>query len=439
MLTRNQIASTVPIINVISPTQEPATATSLQNNEGTPAVKRTFTERHSTSSDNSDTGDGGHEPKRGKLFSISDTFLELSTQNAVFEMDNSLTEDTVVIKTTILQSILTKLDELQQQVKKIENSQEKLKIDHLSQDIKTDKILNTIITLKEDFRADKILSKVVEVHNKSTTPSITPHSPHTRENIPSHQTNTITRQQTTSDHTNQVPIWKSKFHKRRMAYKQMYYNTKKAEILKGHVEAKNIYIQRKHRPKYCYSQEDYQDRLAVSKALQIQESKSLINSAKQHQTTIRSIDREIEDSISRTILNPTQRDELRKRWKDEVAASQIISEKMAEDNISYMKELPTRVPFTGFREMIKRTNGTYQLPSKNSDSRSGSVDNSENNYQQHSHNYYKGNYRGYRGKKTFPNLVNGDTNRNWREPSYRVFNNSAAQPANSNPFRKGTK
>ena len=105
MQTRHQIASTVPIINVISATQEPPTATSLPNNEVTPAVKRTFNERHSTSSYSSETSDSGHKSKRGKTFSISDTFLELNTQNAVFEMDSSLTEDTVEIKITTLQTI----------------------------------------------------------------------------------------------------------------------------------------------------------------------------------------------------------------------------------------------------------------------------------------------------------------------------------------------
>ena len=119
---------------------------------------------------------------------------------------------------------------------------------------------------------------------------------------------------------------------------------------------------KKHRPKFAYSGEDYIDRLEVSKALQIQESKSLNNSSKKHQDTITAIDREIEDCTSKTPSNPQQKEELRKLWKKEVSAATTTSERMVSDNIRYMKELPKTAPFTGFVELRQMSNGFFQAP-----------------------------------------------------------------------------
>ena len=440
MQTRHQAAT--PTINTIPPTQEYTSNTNtpalLDNRTRTPGCKSQ--RHHSTESESSITG---NETKRGKL-SLSDTFIDLSTPEALLEISNDSIEptDSVQIKLSVLNTILSKLESLEQQVNNIAESQEKIKINLLTQDIKSDSILITVKNIKEDFKADKILSKVLETHTKTMEhPERSHKSTNPRDNTPTAQTRTRAETPTPSDHTTYIPIWKGKFHKRRMAYKQSYYNKAKAQILKEHVEADNMYILRKHRPKFCYDQEDFVDRLEVSKALQRQESKSLINSAKQHQATIISIDRAIEDAIMKTTLSPAQKEDMRKQWRQEVTASKIISEKMVTENITYMKDLPKTAPFTGFSEYRKMPNGTFQLPSKSSN-QGRNVSNGEYQRQNYTHYYQHGgnNYRGYQGRVTFSNLDNGNTNRSRREPAQpgsRVFRNSTQ--SNNTPFHLGTK
>ena len=444
MQTRIQAANQIPTINIIPATQEPNitnTPTSLEAITRTPSSKRTISDRHSSTT--SEGSIEGNEAKRGKL-SLSDTFIDLSTPQALLEMSNDSIEptdtDSVQIKLSVLNTILSKLEYLEQQVKNIAVSQENIKINLLTQDIKSDKMLITVNHIEEDLRSEKILQKVLETHTKTVEHSEPCHRPtNSRVNIPASQSNTGVETPTPSDH---IPIWKGKFHKRRMAYKQSFYNKAKAQILKKHVEAETMYILRKHRPKFCHNNEDFVDRLEVSKALQIQESKSLLNSAKQHEATILAIDRAIEDAIMKTTLNPAQKEDMRKQWRQEVTASKLISEKMVADNIMYMKDLPNKVPFTGFSEYRKMPNGIFQLPNKSSDHQGGNVSNSGNQQQNHTHNYHhRGNYRGYQGRRNYFNLDNENTNRPGREPvqsGYRVFRNSA-QANNTTPFRLGTK
>ena len=252
------------------------------------------------------------------------------------------------------------------------------------------------------------------------------------------------------DHTQHIPIWKGKFHKRRMAYKQMYYNRAKAKILKDHIDSDQPYILKKHRPKFAYSGEDYIDRLEVSKALQIQESKSLNNSSKKHQDTITAIDREIEDCISKTPGNPQQKEELRKLWKKEVSVATTTSERMVSDNIRYMKELPKTAPFTGFVELRQMSNGSFKAPRsaqdqdyRRDDQYTGdnghqvNHDQRQRRYQQRNGYNNKRDYS-YRGKSTThhdPRQNNSDSDHAWREPGVRVFRNSGNKPAAANPFR----
>ena len=239
MQTRIQTANQIPTIDIIPATQEPNTTntpTSLEAITRTPSSKRTISDRH-----NSTTSEGsieGNEAKRGKL-SLSDTFIDLSTPQALLEMSNDSIEptdtDSVQIKLSVLNTILSKLEDLEQQVKNIAVSQENIKINLLTQDIKSDKMLITVNHIKEDLRSEKILQKVLETHTKTVEHSEPYHRPtNSRVNIPASQSNTRVETPTPSDH---IPIWKGKFHKRRMAYKQSFYNKAKAQILKKHVEA----------------------------------------------------------------------------------------------------------------------------------------------------------------------------------------------------------
>ena len=432
-------ANTVTVITIGSPstTNIQPTVLATSGTSNTPQVKRTYSAR-TTSTTSSEGSQLDHLYKRGRLdLSLSDdTYIDPSTPETLLRMgeESSESEETIEVKVSVLQNILHTLGTLQRQVHNVEKSQQKLRIDLLCQDIKSDKILTNVGNLKEDFKANQILSKVVNLHTAPTQQIPPPDLPQTNLPPPSLPHDTATGNP--ADLTTHIPMWKSKFHKRRMAYKQHFYNVAKAKILKNHVEANPSYIVQKHRPKYALNNEDYADRLVVSKASQIQESKSLMNSANTHSATINRIDRDIGEAINKAPINPRQKLELRQQWEKEVGLSKSKSENLVSGSITYMKELPKSTPFRGFTELEKIPNGAYQVPrGRQSDAPT------------HKRQEYRGNWRDTRGnnKHYNPNYVRSgnrgrsDNQRQWRETGFRVFNNSNTQLGSDTPhFRHRT-
>lgn len=432
MQNTNQEENIIPIIKIISPTQ--VRTNNITQISGTPQTKRNYSARSSSaSSDGSDVARPEH--KRGKI-NIEDTFIDIDTQEAVFLMGNDDADETVVIKVSVLQDILSNLADLRNKFDQITKSQEKVNLALLGQDIKSDRILTKLVEIKEDLKAEKILNKIVDIHTR--TPRITTVTS-SNTNVTSSNTQATTTptasvvQTPPVDNTIHVPTWKSKFHKRRMCYKQAYYNGVKSKILKKHLDSTTPYILKKHRPKMAYNSEDYTDRLEVSKALQLQESRSLMNSSKKHYSTIAEIDRDINASINKAPINSQQKEDLRNKWKSEVTTSKPNSEKLVASSITYMENLPNTVPFTGFSELKKAPNGTYQIP------RGQQRDPDNQHYQRQGYrNTYRRFYNGdnradhRRGKNLNSPRHNDSNTGNWREPS-RVFTNST-----NHPFRQRT-
>ena len=137
--------------NTTSPTQILSNIRQDNVGSGTPPVKRTISQRSgSTSSTDSEVA---HDQKRGNFNTSGDSF-ELNTPEALNAIEN---DDSVVeVKTSVLESLFTKLEHLQNQIDGIVISQNKILINQLGQDIKSDRVRVQLKGLKEDFKCEKI-------------------------------------------------------------------------------------------------------------------------------------------------------------------------------------------------------------------------------------------------------------------------------------------
>lgn len=289
------------------------------------------------------TNDGNHTESHFSVIELE----TLSTQEALTHMSSEDTTgrpETITIRVSVLDQIFSKLNYMESRLKAIDENQTTFKTNLLSQDIKM----------------DRILSKVNTRHDH--TPSAhTPASTLTSTATPATAGESRTRGNVEPDLRDRISGWKNKFHRRRMCYKQWFFNTEKSKIVKAHAEQDPPYLIRKHRPKFAYSEADYTDKVEIGKALQLGESKTLLHNATRHQQTITQIDMDISNAINTANLSIEEKRVLQQQWQRETRDSKAKSEDMVRDNIRFLKELPRKFPYRGFQELTRCDNNTYKL------------------------------------------------------------------------------
>ena len=182
----------------------------------------------------------------------------------------------------------------------------------------------------------------------------------TTKNLKAPQNRTTQDVETTNNNVEQhidkhLPMWRKNHYYRRSEYKRHYMSKEKIKVIQEHISQK--YIPRRFRPRQTHTKSEYN----LEEKHSVSTMKHEIEKFQFHSDTARgnfeSTDQDMFDRIDIIPdLSDFDKNKMKEMWVTEVSNAVNKAHELCEYNLIYLRNLPTKEPYTGFTGLTNTHN-----------------------------------------------------------------------------------